>query len=114
MWLNSTAQPPMFVYEAWGEQAKDDERYTTGIFICGHRLLVHKEQLQGFLQSQGLDLVVEVEVTRLERETRRYTGEEEKKTREGRYDRLYRLQSGGALEVAEGCIGDWTSYSPRA
>lgn len=113
-WSNDPAQLPMFVYETWGERAKDDERYKTGFAIAGRRLLAHKEQLKDFLRRQGLDLIIEVEVTRRGRETQRYTGEEEQKTPEGRFDRLYRLQGGGALEVAEGHLGAWAGDRPRA
>lgn len=108
-----SGMPPMFVYEAWGEQETRDERYLAGIVVAGRRLLAHKQQLQEFLCSQGLDLLLEVQVTRHGRENRRYGGEEEEKAPEGRFDRLYRLQGGGALEVAEGRLGAWTGDRPR-
>lgn len=113
-WFNNLALPPMFIYEAWGKPAKDNERYTADYAVAGRRLLVHKGQLQEFLHSQGLDLIIEVEVARRGRESKRYAGDEEKKNPEGRYDRLYRLHSGGALEVAEGCVGAWTGDRPAA
>lgn len=113
-WSRSNAELPMFVFEAWGEREKDDERHTRGFAAAGCRLLAHKEQLLAFLRSQELDLIVEVEVNRRGREGRRYSGEEEKKTPEGRYDRLYRLDSHGAFEVAEGRLGDWAGDCPRA
>ncbi len=68
----------MFVYETWGEKEKDNERYAMGFSVAGWRLLAHKEQLRKFLCSQGLDLIIEVEVTRRERENQRYASEEEK------------------------------------
>jgi hypothetical protein len=108
-WGRDPADPPMFVYEAWGERDKDDDHYGSYFRPAGSRLLAHKSQLQEFLRTLGLDLVLEVEVSRRGRETRGYVGPEEgKKEVEGRYDRLYRLQSGGALEIAEGCVGTWT------
>jgi hypothetical protein len=112
-WSKDNAQTPMFIFETWGERSKDYERYT-GFTCAGHRLLAHKEQLQEFLNSQALDLIIEVEVTRRGRETQRYAREEEKKTPEGRFDRLYRLHGGGVLEVAEGCLGSWTGDRTRA
>lgn len=112
-WFSDPAQQPMFIYEVWGVQDNDNEQYTTGCAAAGQRLLVHKEQLQDFLRRQNLDLIIKVEVKRRGRETRRYAGEEAKKTPEGWFDRLYRLHGGGALEVAEGCLGAWTGDRPR-
>ena len=113
-WFNSEAEQPMFVYEAWGVDAADEERYRDGFAVAGQRLLTHKEQLLSFLHDQGLDLVVEVEVTRRERETRRYAGEEEDTSPEGRFARLYLFGGEGNLEVAEGRLGTWTGDSPTA
>lgn len=115
-WESGTGRPPMFVYEAWGEPEEDNERYRGSDYlaVAGHRLIVHKEQLQEYLQTQGLDLIIEVEVTRRERETRRFAGEEEKKIPEERFDRLYKLGGRGALEVAEGRIGPWAGDRSRA
>ena len=113
-WSNSEAEQPMFVYEAWGVDAEDEERYRDGFAVAGQRLLAHKEQLLSFLQDQGLDLVVEVEVTRRERETRRYAGEEEDASPQGRFARLYLFGGEGNLEVAEGRLGTWTGDCPAA
>lgn len=113
-WAGDGEQTLMFAYEVWGEPEKDEERYSPHLAVAGRRLLAHKEQLQDFLIGEGLDLIVEVEVTRREREDRRYAGEEEKKAPEGRFDRLYLLRSGGILEIAEGRLGAWTGDRPPA
>ena len=110
-WSNRDAERAMFVYEAWGEPEKDGDQYTSGVAAAGDRLLVHKEQLLNFLLGQGLDLIIEVEVTRRGRETRRYADEERKPTPEARFARLYRLDNRGGLEVAEGHLGTWTGDS---
>lgn len=111
-WFNDSEKLPMFIYECWGDVEKDDDRYSTDFSVSGRRLLVHRTQLQKFLLGQMLDLIIEVEVTRRGRENQRYTGEEEKEKPEGRFDRLYRLQSGGTLEIAEGRLGAWSSDRP--
>ena len=113
-WSSSEAEQPMFVYEAWGEGGRDDERYRDEFAVAGQRLLADKQQLLDFLRGQGLDLVIEVEVTRRERQDRRYAGEKEDSPTEGRFARLYRLDGGGNLEVAEGRLGTWTGDSPAA
>ena len=111
-WSNRQEERPMFIYEAWGEPEKDDYRYTEGFALAGRRLRAHKEQLLNFLHGQGLDLIIEVEVTRRGRETRRYADEERKPTPEARFARLYRLDNRGRLEVAEGHLGTWTGDRP--
>lgn len=113
-WFDNTSESPVFRYEIWGEEEKDHERYTSGLVVAGHRLLVHREKLQEFLRKQELDLIIEVQVTRRGRQSRRYAGEEENEAAKGRFDRLYRLGGEGALEVAEGCLGTWTGDRPRA
>ena len=113
-WSNGEAEQPMFVYEAWGVADEDEEQYRDDFAVAGHRLLAHKEQLLNFLRGQELNLIIEAEVTRREREIREYAGEEEKSTPEGRFARLYLFDSGGNLEVAEGRLGTWTGDSPTA
>lgn len=113
-WFSNRTEPPMFVYEAWGEPEKDDERYTTHIIVSGYRLLVHKDQLLNFLHGQGLDLIIEVEVRRHGRENGQYDRKERDAIPEGKFARLYRLDRRGGLEIAEGCIGTWTDDSSTA
>lgn len=107
-WSNRQEEQPMFIYEAWGEREKDDDRHTESLSVAGRRLRAHKGQLLNFLHGQGLDLIIEAEVTRRGRETRRYADEERKPTPEARFARLYRLDNCGGLEVAEGHLGTWT------
>ena len=113
-WSNGEAEHPMFVYEVWGVDAEDEERYRVGFAVAGNRLVAHKEQLLNFLREQALDLIIEVEVERRERENRRYAGEEEDASPEGRFARLYLLGGDGNLAVAEGCLGTWTGDRPTA
>ena len=107
-WSSNVNGRPMFRYESWGQPLRDDDHYSTYPDVAGDRLLVEKGQLLEFLRGEGLDLIVEVEVTRRGRESRRHYGEEGASKPEGRFVRLYRLDSRGGLEVAEGCIGTWT------
>ncbi len=113
-WSNGQAEHPMFVYEVWGVDAEDEEQYRDGFAVAGRRLVAHKEQLLDFLREESLDLMIEVEVERRERQNRRYTGEKEDGRREGRFARLYLLGGGGNLEIAEGCLGTWTGDRPTA
>ena len=113
-WSTCEAEQPMFVYEAWGVDAEDEERYRDDFAVCGHRLLVHREQLLNFLRSQALDLIIEMEVERRERGNRRFTGEEEEASPHGRFARLYLFDGKGNLEVAEGRLGTWAGDRPTA
>ena len=112
-WSNEEAEHSMFVYEAWGVDAEDEERYRGGGFaVAGRRLVAHKEQLLNFLRCQALDLIVKVEVERRGRENRRCASEEEDARPESRFARLYLLGGDGALDIAEGRLGAWTSDRP--
>ena len=113
-WFNGEAEHPMFVYEAWGVNAEDEEQYRYGFAVAGNRLVAHKEQLLNFLREQTLDLIIEVEVKRRERENRRYADEEEDARQEGRFARIYLLSGDGTLAVAEGRLGTWTGDRPTA
>ena len=113
-WSDGEAERPMFLYEAWGVDADDEERYPDGLAVAGRRLLAHKEQLRDFLSGQKLDLIIETEVTRRERGNRRLTGQKGRATLEGRFARLYQLDGQGTMGVAEGRLGTWTSDRPTA
>ncbi len=113
-WSNGEAEHPMFIYEAWGVDAPDGGQHADIFAVAGKRLVVHKMQLLTFLRKQGLNLIIKVEVERRERENRRYAGEEDDAVPEGRFARLYLLDGGENLEVAEGRLGTWTSDCPTA
>ncbi|MBG3876431.1 hypothetical protein FVW20_05155 [Desulfovibrio oxamicus] len=114
-WLGSSDQSPMFIYQVWGDREKDDERVSLEFAAAGWRLLAHKQQVQKYLRQEGLDIIAEVEVLRSGRKYREYTGEEnEQQDAEGRFDRLYRFQGRGTLEVVEGCVGTWSGDSSAA
>ena len=112
-WLREASLPPMFIYETWGERDEDEDSWNSGTRSVGRRLLAHREQLLEFLRGEELDLVIEVEVTRRGRETRRYAGEEDAEPPEARFDRVYRLDGGGGLHIAEGYLGAWEGAGPK-
>lgn len=103
---SAPGKPPMFLYEVWGENERDEERYQAQQFVAGRRLLVEREQLKEFLAAEGLELVIEVEIRREGRNSRRsYDAEDQ--TPEAAYDRVYRFDGDGGFHVAEGYIGRW-------
>ncbi|MBS7812855.1 hypothetical protein [Roseococcus pinisoli] len=106
-WARPGSDEPMFVFEVWGEQERDENREQT-VRSTGWRLLAHQQQLREFLQGQGLGLVIELEVRRRGNGTRRYTGEEGADPPEARFDRVYRLNPEGDLDIAEGRLGSWS------
>ena len=114
LWSNREAEQPMFVYEAWGTADRDNERCRASAGVAGHRLLAHRKQLLDFLRDHKMNLILEVEVTRRERESRRPAGEEANEATEGRFARLYLLDGEGNLEIAEGRLGTWTGDCPTA
>lgn len=107
-WFGEQAEEPMFIFEAWGTPERRPASSLGGSGMAGQRLLVHKEQLQSFLEGEGLDIICKVEVTRRER-TRKYAIETEPNAKgRCRAARVYRLAGDGGLEVAEGGAGTWT------
>lgn len=105
----SPGQAPMFQYEVWGDDQEED-RGVVGAVVSGRRLLVETEQLKRFLIFQGLDLFIEVEVSREGRSSRR-SFDSEGTTPGAAYDRVYSLDGEGRLHAAEGCVGTWASDS---
>lgn len=109
----SPGRPPMFLYEVWGERDRDIDRYSKAMAVAGCRLLVERTQLQEFLVREGLELVIEVEVRREGRDSRRsYDPKDD--TPDARYDRIYRLDGAGRINAAEGCVGTWADDRPPA
>lgn len=111
-WIDASHGNTVFVYEAWGDdceaEREDRRRYDEAIRSSGWRLRIKKEVLADFLNGIGLDLMVEIEITRRNRGygyDRRYDEEEDK---EARFDRVILLRKDGTIEAAEGCIGTWT------
>lgn len=111
-WVNEENHQTVFAYEAWGDNRGDESeerlRYNERIRSRGWRLQINRESLRAFLNEVGLDLIVEVEITRRNRgyEDSRYSQE---KAEEARYDRVLILRRDGTIETAEGRLGTWTS-----
>ena len=112
-WSSRVAATPMFIFEVWGERDRNDDQPRSGARSTGERLLAHREQLMEFLRGEGMDLVLEVEVSRSGYRTRRHAGEEDTKLPEARFDRIYRLDCAGDLYVAEGRLGAWAGDRPE-
>lgn len=105
-----------FVYEAWGDNlgGEDDRRrsYSHAISSSGRRLLIDREALKAFLDKSGLDLIVEVEITRRNKDYD-YSGYDEEEAKESHFDRILLLRGDGTIEAAEGRLGTWTIPGPR-
>jgi hypothetical protein len=114
-WIEASRRHTVFVYEAWGDNRGDegDDRfaYDETVRSSGWRLRADKDALRIFLNEMGLDMIVEIEITRRNKgyDYSRY-GEEG--TKESRFDRVLLLRRDGSIEAADGRLGTWTS--PRA
>jgi len=113
-WVEADHENTVFVYGAWGDNRGDERedrlQYDETIRSNGWCLRADKEALKAFLNGKGLDLIVEIEITRRNRGYgyyRRYDDKEEEK--EARFDKVILLRRDGAIEAAEGCIGTWTA-----
>ncbi len=114
-WIEASHRQTAFIYEAWGDTRGDEHddrlRYDKTVRSSGWRLRADKEALRTFLNAMGLDLIVEIAITRRNKgyDYSRY-GEEEAK--ESPFDRVILLRRDGTIEAAEGRLGTWTA--PRA
>jgi len=109
-WINADHGNTIFTYEAWGDNSDDDRddryRYDRTVRSNGWRLKIDKQALYTFLNNVGLDLIVEVEITRRNKGYD-YSRYDEERTKEVRYDKVILLRRDGTIEDAEGCIGTW-------
>ena len=111
-WFREDADKAMFIYEAWGSPQtsgpsanRDDP---TG--YSGYRLLVRKEALAEFLQTEGRDLIAEIGITRHDQKKSR-SPYDPKGSSETVFDRIILLKGSGELEAAERSFEAWRSDS---
>ncbi len=114
-WIEANRRNTVFVYEAWGDNRGDERddrpRSDEPVRSSGWRLRANKETLRTFLNEMGLDLIVEIEITRRNKGYD-YWRYDEEKAKESRSDRVLLLRRDGTIEAVEGCLGAWTP--PRA
>jgi hypothetical protein len=114
-WIEAYRRNTVFVYEAWGDirgdEPEDRFRYHETVRSSGWRLRCDKAALMTFLKKMGLDLIVEVEITRRNKGYD-YSRYDEEGAKEARFDRIVLLRRDGTIEAAEGRLGTWTA--PRA
>ena len=115
-WIATDSGTALLRYDAWASRPDDDGdrmRYDESIRCAGQRLRIDRDALKRFLDDCGLDLIVEIEITRRDRGYEDYSLRDEKEAQESRFDRLYILRRDGRIDAAEGCIGTWTTPRPR-
>jgi len=114
-WVDASRWNTVFVYEAWGDNRGDERedrlRYDETVRSSGWRLRADKEALSTFLNEMGLDLIVEIEITRRNKGYG-YSRHDEEKTKQARFDRVVLLRRDGTIEAAEGRLGTWTASRP--
>jgi hypothetical protein len=114
-WIDPSWGKTVFVYEAWGDNHGDEReerlRYDKAVRSTGWRLRVDKEALRTLLNKMGLDLIVEIAITRRNKGYD-YSRYDKEAAKEARFDRIILLRRDGAIKAAEGCLGTWTT--PRA
>lgn len=103
-----------FRYVAWSDDISDEaSRYPSGFRRSyGHRLLASRAAIQDFLTAQGMDLIIEVDLTRRTGDS--YGGDDSKDPKEAQYDFIVILRKDGTIESADGGLGAWAVSSPRA
>ncbi|ENM3739357.1 ATP-binding protein [Vibrio cholerae] len=110
-WVNASDER-VFIYEAWSDvrdDSRQEEYIPDGVVISdGNRLKIVTNHLKKYLSEVGLDLIVEVEITRRV-SNNGITEYNEDSEKEARYARLYLLRRTGEIFTIDGCIGTWAS-----
>jgi hypothetical protein len=100
-WIEASRGQIVFVYEAWSDNRGDERderlRYDKTVRSSGWRLQADKETLRAFLNKMGLDLIVEIAITRRNKGYD-YSRYDEEKVKESRFDRVILLRGDGTLE----------------
>lgn len=111
-WIDTVSGKTVFLYEAWGDSQSDERedrlRYDTNVRSSGWRLHIDKDSLITLLNDVGLDLIVEIEITRKNRGYDGYSRYDTETTKESRFDRILLLRADGTVEAAERHLGTWT------
>jgi hypothetical protein len=109
-WAQPDNRRTVFGYEAWSDVRWDDyeERpsYDHEIRSSGWRLRVERESLETFLKMTGFDLIVKVQIDRMNKGYE-YSRYDQKETKKSKFDRLFILRRNGTIEAAEGRFGTW-------
>lgn len=110
-WFRDGAEEPSFIYEAWGERGLDwkygSYRRDRGMVMCsGYRLLVRKEDLAEFLETQGQDLIADVFIERHDTRKSEWSYDTEDSTRAA-FNRLFLFRRSGNLQAAERSFEAW-------
>ncbi len=113
-WVQADDRSTVFGYEAWSDVRWDDyeERpsYDHEIRSSGWRLRVDREALGAFLKKTGFDLIVKVQIDRMNKGYE-YSRYDQKETKKSKFDRLFLLRRNGTIESAEGRFGAWKILS---
>jgi hypothetical protein len=111
-WVDAKSRrDTVFAYEAWGDNRGDEGeriRYDETVRSSGARLQCDKGALRSILNKTGLDLIVEIEITRRTKGYE-YSRHDEEETKESKFDRVVLLRKDGTIESAEGCLGSWAT-----
>lgn len=112
-WIEAESGAPVFSYKTWGDNRGDEReesfRYDPSVRSEGWSLRIDKRALKAFLKKMGLDLIVEIGITRKNKGYAYYSRYEEERAKETRYERVLLLRQDGSIEAIEGRIGTWAA-----
>jgi hypothetical protein len=115
-WSKANSRNKAFKYEAWGEFGDNDRddrlRYDKSVRSRGWRLRADKMAIHTVLSKTGLDLIVEIEITKRNKGYE-YARHDEETAKEVRFDKVVVLRRNGSIETAEGRFGTWTAPGKR-
>lgn len=113
-WIDPDTGEALFRLEMWGDKGADEQRRYLGesVVCSGHRLMVKKEALAKFLESQQLDLIADIGVTRRDKSNRKPNVFEETEGA-ATFERILLLKRSGDTVGAEQSYGSWRTYRSR-
>lgn len=108
-WYRPGREEPSFIFEAWGDREREDERrlsYQDAFLSRGYRLLARRDDVKELLAAFGLDLISEIGITRRDRGKERSDLDEEGSKR-SEFDRVVLFRGTGKVQVSERSLGAW-------
>ena len=115
-WIQVNTHKEIFNYKSWSDVSWDDyrlgTRYDSDVRSSGWQLSIDKGSLKNYLEKKELDLIIEVRITRKNKDYE-HSEYNKKKTKEVEFERIFVFRRDGSIEAAEGHFGTWETSRPR-
>ncbi|MGW5959345.1 hypothetical protein, partial [Methylorubrum thiocyanatum] len=114
VWRQGGRGAVAFEFRNWsdtpGDADENRQRYDPAVRSSGWQLIAEREALHDCLQAAGLDLLIEIEITKRTKANAGWSDDDEG-SRRTRGTRLFVLRRDGSIDAAEGRVGAWAPLS---